>query len=74
MRGERLWGGLAVTYGVVAVMQVYLAVTTGALWAVVLAAVCLTCAVSCAVLAWRRFRPGFLRRRETTRQQVIPPQ
>ncbi|WP_328615949.1 hypothetical protein OHS18_03885 [Amycolatopsis sp. NBC_00355] len=49
----RAWRGLAVTYAVVAVIQVYLAVTTGVVWAVALAAVFLLVAVACGLAAWR---------------------
>ncbi|GAA4533397.1 hypothetical protein [Amycolatopsis samaneae] len=47
------WRSLAITYGVVAVVQGYLAVTTGAVWAVVVAAVCVLTSLGCGVTARR---------------------
>ncbi|MFD9891747.1 hypothetical protein ACFWY9_20605 [Amycolatopsis sp. NPDC059027] len=47
------WRGLAITYGVVAGIQGYLAVTTSVTWAVVVASACGLIAIACGVTAWR---------------------
>lgn len=51
MREGRAWRALAATYAVVAAAQVYLAATTGVVWAVALATVCLALAIGCGFAA-----------------------
>lgn len=45
MHDQHMWRGLAVTYAVVAIIQLYLAISTGATWAGVLAALWLCAAL-----------------------------
>ncbi|OKJ97529.1 hypothetical protein [Amycolatopsis sp. CB00013] len=54
MHDQHMWRGLAVTYAVVAIIQLYLGVSTGATWAGVLAAVWLLAALgSGAAARWQ---------------------
>lgn len=51
MQLQATWRALAVTYGVIAGIQLYLAITTGAFWAWVLATVCTAAVVGLGVAA-----------------------
>ncbi|WP_284747737.1 hypothetical protein [Amycolatopsis sp. RTGN1] len=57
MERQATWRALAVTYGVVAVIQLYLAIVMNATWAGVLATVCGAAAVSFMIAAGRRRIP-----------------
>lgn len=60
MAGRATWRALAVTYGVVTTMQLYLALTMHAPWAWILAATCAAAGGVCGIAALRRPResPG----------------
>ena len=49
------WRGLAATYAAVAGIQLYIAVTSGVMWAVVLSAASALVAVACGIAAWRTY-------------------
>ncbi|KZB88652.1 hypothetical protein [Amycolatopsis regifaucium] len=53
MMTQRLWLGLAVVYTGTAVVQLYLLVSTGAVWAGTLTAAGFVAAFSCAFAAWK---------------------
>ena len=53
MCADHTWRGLAATYAVVAGVQLYIAATSGAVWAVVLSAALGLVAVACGIAAWR---------------------
>ncbi|MFE0022545.1 hypothetical protein [Amycolatopsis sp. NPDC059021] len=64
------WRGLAITYGVVAGIQGYLAATTSVTWAVVVASACGLIAIMCGVTAWRVTAKG--RSSRTMKQDSRP--
>lgn len=53
MMAQRLWLGLAVVYTCTAVVQLYLLVATGAVWAGTLTAVGFVAALLCALASWK---------------------
>ncbi|MFI5558538.1 hypothetical protein ACIA2T_04600 [Amycolatopsis japonica] len=54
MHDQRTWRGLAVTYAVAAIVQLYLALSMGATWAGVLAVLWLLAALGSGVIALRQ--------------------
>ncbi|RSM79712.1 hypothetical protein DL991_12965 [Amycolatopsis sp. WAC 01375] len=53
MMAQRLWLGLAVVYTCTAVVQLYLLVTTGAVWAGTLTAIGFVAALLCVLASWK---------------------
>ncbi|WP_410663475.1 hypothetical protein [Amycolatopsis sp. lyj-84] len=51
MHDQHIWRGFAVTYAVVAIVQIYLALSTGATWAGLLAVLWLLAALGCGAVA-----------------------
>lgn len=51
MYDQRIWRGLGFTYAIVAIVQLYLAQSTGATWAVLLAVLWLLAALGCTLFA-----------------------
>ena len=47
------WHGLAATYAIIAGIQLYIAVTSGVVWAVMLSAAAGLAAAACGTAAWR---------------------
>ncbi|MFI7118793.1 hypothetical protein [Amycolatopsis sp. NPDC049868] len=64
MMTQRLWLGLAVVYMCTAVVQLYLLVSTGAVWAGTLTAVGFMAALLCVLAAWKAPK----RQRDGTRE------
>src|SRR5436305_9354682 len=52
---DNTWRGLAATYAAAAGVQLYIAVTSGVVWAVVLSAGSALVAVACGIAAWRAY-------------------